>query len=259
MKAQRPNFSSRPAFRRSAGRPGGLSSTGLARALSKLGYCSRSQAWELIQSGRVRLNGLSVRDPERPVRLSMDRIEVDGKAIHASRKVYLALNKPRGLVTTAADERGRGTVYECLDGAGLPHLSPVGRLDQASEGLLLFTNDSQWAARITAPQSEVSKVYHVQIDKIIVPETLRQFETGREVDGETLQVKSASVLRQGARNCWVELRLCEGRNRHIRRLMAAFGIEVLRLVRVSIGQLQLGDLPKGCWRNLTPAEVRSLA
>ena len=135
---------------------------GLARALSKLGYCSRSQAEELIHAGRVRLNGAIRHDPETPVRLERDRIEVDREAVTAEAKVYLMLNKPRGVVTTASDEKGRQTVYSLL-GEKLPWVGPVGRLDKASEGLLLLTNDSEWAARIIDPGSHLDKVYHVQV------------------------------------------------------------------------------------------------
>ncbi len=232
---------------------------GLARALSKLGYCSRSQAWELIQSGRVRLNGVLMRDPEHRVRLTQDRIEVDGRAVRASEKTYLMLNKPRGLVTTASDERGRETVFACLANAGLPPVVPVGRLDQASEGLLLFTNDSQWAAGITDPRAKMQKIYHVQVNQVLPPATLRQIEIGRQCDGDWLRVDSAVVIRAGTRNCWLEMKLSEGRNRHLRRLLAESGLEVLRLIRVTIGGLELGDLEKGSWRHLTAAEVRGLA
>jgi 23S rRNA pseudouridine2605 synthase len=137
---------------------------GLARALSKLGYCSRSQAAILIREGRVRLNGATRQDPETPVRLERDRIEVDGSAVTAESKIYLVLNKPRGVVTTASDEKGRQTVYSLMDGKG-PWVGPVGRLDKASEGLLLFTNDSEWAARITDPGSRLDKIYHVQVGR----------------------------------------------------------------------------------------------
>src|SRR5215475_8306072 len=135
---------------------------GLARALSKLGYCSRSAAIELVRAGRVRLNGESLRNPETPVRLGRDRIEVDGVVVGQPKKLYWMLNKPRGLVTTTDDEQGRETVYAPLP-RDLPWMAPVGRLDKASEGLLLFTNDSEWAARITAPESHLDKTYHVQI------------------------------------------------------------------------------------------------
>src|SRR5215468_10911366 len=125
---------------------------GLARALSKLGFCSRSAAIDLVRAGRVRLNGSSSKNPQAPVRLGYDRIEVDGRCVQGSEKAYWMLHKPRGLVTTADDERERETVYSKLPG-GLSWMGPVGRLDKASEGLLLFSNDSEWAARITAPES----------------------------------------------------------------------------------------------------------
>src|ERR1700675_1945451 len=133
------------------GAGGNVRHVGLARALSKLGYCSRSQAAELIRAGRVRLNGQARRDPETPVRLERDRIEVDHRIVGEEAKLYLMLNKPRGVVTTASDEKGRDTVYSYLS-ADLPWVAPVGRLDKASEGLLLLTNDSEWAASVAGPK-----------------------------------------------------------------------------------------------------------
>ena len=230
---------------------------GLARALSKLGYCSRSQACVLIRAGRVTLNGAVGRDPENPVNLECDRILVDGQAVAAAKPVYLMLNKPRGLVTTAADEKGRRTVFDCLP-AGLPWLAPVGRLDKASEGLLLLTNDSEWAARVTAPETHLDKTYHVQIGALADAAMLRALAQGVVVDNERLLVKRVGVVRQGQHNAWLEIVLDEGKNRHIRRLLAALGVEVLRLVRVAIGPLALGDLTKGSFRPLTAAEKRVL-
>jgi len=230
---------------------------GLARALSKLGYCSRSQAFDLIRAGRVTLNGAVRRDPESPINLDRDRMLVDGHVVAASTPVYLVLNKPRGVVTTAADEKGRRTVYGCLP-AGLPWLAPVGRLDKASEGLLLLTNDSEWAARITAPESHLDKTYHVQIGALADAALLRAIQKGVTVDGERLRVKRGGVLRQGQRNTWLEIVLDEGKNRHIRRLLASLGVEVLRLVRVAIGPLALGDLAKGSCRPLSAVEKRAL-
>lgn len=230
---------------------------GLARALSKLGYCSRSQAFALIRAGRVTLNGAVRRDPESPVSLQRDRILVDGQALAAAAPVYLMLNKPRGLVTTAADEKGRRTVYDCLP-ADLPWLAPVGRLDKASEGLLLLTNDSEWAARIAAPETHLDKTYHVQVGAIADAVLLRAMEKGVSSGGELLRAKRAAVLRSGQRNSWLEVVLDEGKNRQIRRLLAALEVEVLRLIRVAIGPLLLDDLAKGSYRALTAEEKAAL-
>jgi 23S rRNA pseudouridine2605 synthase len=230
----------------------------LARALSKLGFCSRSEARSLIIAGRVSVNGAIQRDPQWPVNPGHDHIEVDQQKLRAATRIYLMLNKPRGLVTTAKDEHDRRTVYECLEGAGLPYLAPVGRLDQASEGLLLFTNDSSWADLITAPSNHVEKLYHVQVACLPEEALLRRMEAGLKVEGDFLATKRVRELRRGARNCWLEVVLDEGKNRHLRRLLAALGVEVLRLVRVSVGTLSLGNLAKGQFRHLTAAEVESL-
>lgn len=231
---------------------------GLARALSKLGYCSRSQAAELIRAGRVRLNGAVRKNPETPVGILADRIEVNGRGIAAVAKVYLALNKPRGIVTTASDEKGRKTVYDFLSD-DLPWVAPVGRLDKATEGLLLLTNDSEWAARILAPETHLDKTYHVQIRHMADAALLKRLEEGVYAgDGDSLRAKRAAILRTGERNSWLEIVLDEGRNRQIRRMLDELGIEVLRLVRVAIGPLALGDLAKGAFRPLTRAEKHSL-
>lgn len=230
---------------------------GLARALSKLGYCSRARAAELIRAGRVELNGRVRRDPETPVRLAADRITVNGEVVGQVAPVYLMLNKPRGLVTTASDEKGRATIYSCLP-PDLPWLAPVGRLDQASEGLLLLTNDSDWAARLTDPASHVEKIYHVQIGGVADDALLKRLRAGVRDAGELLRLRRASFLRGGQHNTWLEIVLDEGKNRHIRRMLQALDCEVLRLVRVAIGSLALGDLAKGAMRPLTTAEVESL-
>jgi len=237
---------------------GPLKTVGLARALSKLGYCSRSRAAELTAAGRVKWNGAVRRDPETPVHLGKDRIEIDGQPLAGSSKIYLVLNKPRGVVTTAADEKGRETVYAYLP-ADLPWLAPVGRLDKASEGLLLLTNDSEWAARISAPESHLDKTYHVQISAIADEALLQALRNGiRTSDGESLRVKNVRLLRSGEHNSWLEIVLDEGKNRHIRRMLEELKIEVLRLVRVAIGPLALGDLPKGATRMLEPEERQAL-
>lgn len=232
---------------------------GLARVLSKLGYCSRSQAAELIRAGRVRLNGNVRRDPERPVHMERDRITVDGEPAEAREHFHLMMNKPRGLITTASDEKRRETVYSLLEGLGqtLPWVAPVGRLDKASEGLLLLTNDSEWGSRVTAPETHLEKTYHVQIGTVANDELIRQLRHGVN-DGEVLRAHSVRPLRSGEKNCWLEIVLDEGKNRQIRRMMSVLGIEVLRLVRVAIGPLQLGTLPKGSVRSLTSAEKLAL-
>lgn len=238
-------------------RPAGGDAVSLARALSKLGFCSRAEGERLVRAGRVRVNGEVVREPSRRVDPRRDRLAVDGERVAAERKVYLMLNKPRGVVTTRHDPQGRETVYAYLDPA-LPFVGPVGRLDKASEGLLLLTNDTRWADRLLDPASHVDKAYHVQVAARPDDATLRRIEGGVEHEGELLRAKRATRLREGTRNAWLEITLDEGRNRQIRRLLDALGIEVLRLVRVRVGPVELGDLPKGAVRALAPDEVAAL-
>jgi 23S rRNA pseudouridine2605 synthase len=248
---------------------------GLARALSKMGYCSRSQAVALIRGGLVTLNGRVARDVETPVRIPQDHIEVEGSPVDKAPPLYLVMNKPRGVVTTASDEKGRETVYDLLE-PGLPWIGPVGRLDKASEGLLLLTNDSEWASEITEPSSHLDKKYHVQIDCVADSDLLARIIRGGSADGgfadtstadkrgaadesdERPRAKMARLLRHGDKNSWLEITLDEGKNRQIRRLLEAVDVRVLRLVRVSIGPLELGDLKKGSTRRLTPAEKSAL-
>lgn len=242
-----------------------------------MGYCSRSQASALVRAGRVTLNGRLVRDAETPMRLGHDHITVDDALVGERPKIYLVMNKPRGLVTTASDEEGRATVYDLLAptvapasrrptkthdslNGTLPHgadwVGPVGRLDKASEGLLLFTNDSKWASKITDPDGHLEKRYHLQVDCVAGEDLLALIRRGAKVGGEHLKVKTACVVRVGGKNSWLEISLDEGKNRHIRRLLQALGVQVLRLVRVSIGPLELGDLQKGAVRPLTDGEKR---
>ena len=232
------------------------------RGLSKLGVCSRAEGVRLVEAGRVRVNGAVIRDANTRISPERDLIEIDGTPMVRAERVYLALNKPRGLVTTRDDPRGRDTIYKCLEGATLPFVAPVGRLDKASEGLLLLTNDSRWSSKLLDPLSHVEKVYHVQVKAMIDADIVARIAAGviEKGTGERLDVVRASLLRVGSRSsAWVEIVLDEGRNRHIRRLLAALGIEVLRLIRISIGPLVLGTLAKGEWRMLTTDEVRLLA
>jgi 23S rRNA pseudouridine2605 synthase len=240
---------------------------GLARALSKLGYCSRSNAAELIRAGRVSLNGKIRRDPETPVTGASARIMVDGKTVEAHQKIYLMMNKPRGVITTASDEEGRDTVYVLLKEHSakrveLPKqawVAPVGRLDKASEGLLLLTNDSEWGARIAAPETHLEKTYHVQVGVVADEDFVQALVRGVKTNtGEVLRARQARLLRAGQKNCWLEIILDEGKNRQIRRMMETMEIEVLRLVRVAIGPVQLGDLAKGESRMLSAPEKQLL-
>lgn len=203
----------------------------------------------------MRVGGVTVRDALLRIDPGRDRITVDGERVVAERKVYLMLNKPRGLVTTRDDPEGRGTVYDCLEGLDLPFVSPVGRLDKASEGLLLMSNDTRWANGLLDPASHVAKTYHVQIAALPDDAMLERFRQGAVVDGELLTASSIALLRSGGRTAWLEIVLDEGRNRQIRRLLGAFDIEVPRLIRVAIGGLQLGELAKGKARHLTAEEL----
>jgi 23S rRNA pseudouridine2605 synthase len=226
----------------------------LPRALSKLGFCSRTQAEALIAEGRVRVDGRVVCNATARVDPGRARITVDNQPVVSERKVYLMLNKPRGVVTTRDDPQERATVYGCLEGIDLPFIVPVGRLDKASEGLLLMTNDTRWAQRVLDPASNVEKIYHVQIDRLPDGGMMERLQAGMVLEGERLVAKSARLLRTGVRNAWLEVVLNEGKNRQIRRLLSAVGADVLRLVRIDVGGVQLGDLPRGAIRHLTPSE-----
>lgn len=230
----------------------------LPRALSKLGYCSRTQAEALISAGRVSVDGRVVADVEAWVDLAVAAIAVDGVRVAAEKPVYLMLNKPRGLVTTRHDPEGRATVYDCLGDHAGAHISPVGRLDKASEGLLIFTNDTEFANRLLDPKTHVPKTYHVQVDHLVDADVLAAMMAGVMHDGDLLRARKAVLLREGDRNAWIEVVLDEGKNRQIRRMLEVLGIEVLRLVRVAIGSLELGTLEKGAVRVLTEAEVKVL-
>ena len=233
----------------------------IARALSKLGASSRSEGERLVVAGRVRVNGEVARNIGLRVRPEVDRIEVDGAAIVKAQPAYIALNKPRGLLTTRDDPGGRPTIYECLADPSLPFVGPVGRLDKASEGLLLLSNDSQWAHRLLDPASHVDKTYHVQVKGDALESVRDRVQAGvvEHETGDRLAVKALTLLRTGSRRtAWFEIVLDEGKNRQLRRIFDELDVEVMRLVRVAIGPLPLGELAKGEWRHLTGDEVRSL-
>lgn len=251
MPASRRAASSRPPPRASA-------RVSLARALSKLGLCSRTEAARLIAAGRVQVDGRVARDAALRVDPARSRIRVDEAAVRPAAKGYWMMNKPRGVVTTRSDPEGRPTVHDRMRELGLPWAGAVGRLDRASEGLLLLSNDGRWADALLDPRRAVVKTYHVQVEGRIAADGLERLQAGVTAGGETLRAHAARLLRAGPRNCWLEIELDEGRNRQIRRMLDALGFATLRLVRVAIGPLTLGALGKNEVRALTSAEVAAL-
>jgi 23S rRNA pseudouridine2605 synthase len=229
----------------------------LHRALSKLGLASRTQAWAWIRAGAVRVDGRVATDPLTWVDLDRQRITRDGQETAPPAALVLALHKPRGIVTTRSDERGRPTVYDLLP-PGLPWMFPAGRLDADSEGLLVLTNDSQLAVRLTDPGCHVPKTYHVTVRGVPAPETLEQLRRGMDYGEGLTRPAGVSVLEQRRESAVVEMVLTEGRNRQVRRMWAAASHRVRRLVRVAIGAYRLGDLPPGACRTLDADAVRQL-
>ena len=256
-RARFPERFARSMREKTPGPPGG--NVSLARALSKLGFCSRAQARELIESGRVSVKGRTLRNPEARVRPENAGIRVDGRQARPAPFQYVMMHKPKGVITTRSDERGRKTVYGLL-GAGSAWLFPVGRLDKETSGLLLLTNDTQWGNRIGAPESQVQKVYHVKVNRRVDPEDLGRLSAGIPLpEGIHAAASPTRLLRHTEKGSWIEVALTEGRNRQVRRMCEALGFRVENLVRVRIGALELGRLLPGQTRRLTPEEVRRLA
>ncbi len=237
------------------GRPGRR--VHLHRALSKLGWGSRGQAWAWIRAGQVQVDGRVVTDPLTWVDLDRQHITRAGEAPPPTARVTLALHKPRGVVTTRSDERGRRTVYDLLP-PGLPRVFPAGRLDADSEGLLILTSDAQLAVRLTDPIHHVPKTYRVTINGDPSEDELQRLRDGIDLDDGPTRPAEVRLVQRGGRRSVVEMVLTEGRNRQIRRMWAALGRRVNRLIRVAIGGLELGDLAPGACRELGEAEVAKL-
>lgn len=229
----------------------------LARALSKLGVTSRALAREMILSGRVTVNGKVLTNPEVRVHPERETIAVDGKVVSRHQRLYIMMNKPDGYVTTRSDERGRRTVYDLLKDPDR-WLFPVGRLDQDSRGLLLFTNDTQWANALMDPESKSPKVYQVRLDRGMDGRDMKRFESGLVLD-DGYQTRPAEIKPLSRTDGhWVEVAITEGKNRQVRRMMKALGYDVQSLIRTRIGPVSLKGLREGELRPLTPDEVRAL-
>lgn len=229
----------------------------LERVLSKAGAGSRVDARGWIRAGRVKVNGQVVRDPDTWVDMKRDRVRLDGKPLQARERVYLLLYKPTGYLTTYRDPQGRPTVYDLIADLGT-FVSPVGRLDLDTSGLLLMTNDNQLAERVTNPESHLPKTYLVKSSMRLTDEQLAQLRDGIQLtDGPTRPARVRRV-RDSEKYTHLEITLTEGRNRQVRRMIEALGATVLKLVRVKIGSISIGTLQIGRWRLLTDQEVRVL-
>ncbi len=228
----------------------------LERALSKLGLASRSEARDLIRAGRVAVDGKAETDPLREVVPERIRIEIDGRVAERAEPLTILLHKPRGVVTTRSDPEWRPTVYGCLEGLDT-HVVPVGRLDAATSGLLLLTNDTRFADWVTDPGNGAPRVYAVTVRGELSDESAGRLEEGIEESGEILAARSITVRKRSKRETHLIVELTEGKNREIRRMLGAAGHEVTRLKRVSFGGLELGNLEPGKWRVIAMDELRA--
>ncbi len=229
----------------------------LQKYMADCGIASRRKSEELIASGKVKVNGkvASIGDKVDPKK---DKVSVEGQAVHAETEFrYIMLNKPRGFITTMSDERGRKCVAELVSDVGV-RVFPVGRLDKDSEGLLLLTNDGEFANNLTHPSKHVPKTYRVTVRPAINEEILNHLMTGIMIDGRTTLPAQVKVLTQEPDRVVLEIVICEGRNRQIRKMCEAEGLTVARLKRTAVGPVKLGMLKQGAWRDLTPQELKSL-
>jgi len=229
----------------------------LERVLSKAGLGSRTEARQWIGAGRVRVNGKLIQTPDRWVDLERDRVTLDGKPVRDAGKVYLLLYKPKGYLTTYKDPEGRPTIYDLLDSVE-QWVFPVGRLDLDTSGLLLVTNDTAFAERVTNPDFKVPKTYLVKTASRLSGEDLDRLRRGLDLKDGPTQPALVSHQRDAGSHTFLEITIAEGRNRQVRRMIEAVGSRVLKLVRVAIGPIRIGTLPMGKYRPLTPAEIETL-
>jgi len=229
----------------------------LERVISKAGLGSRTEARSWIHARRVAVNGKVVENPDAWIDFARDKVTLDGKPLRAERRRYILLNKPKGYLTTYRDPEGRPTVYDLLGGVE-QFVSPVGRLDQDTSGLLLLTNDTQFAERLTNPDYHVEKRYLVKCGSVLPDEAIEALRRGVELADGPTRPAIVERARDSATKSFVEIAITEGRNRQVRRMIEAVGSRVLKLVRTSIGPLALAGLPMGRWRDLAEDEVRML-
>jgi 23S rRNA pseudouridine2605 synthase len=227
----------------------------LDRVLSRFGLASRSSARQAISDGRLKVNGRVMRDPEFWVRPEIDVLHLDGKRLKRARSIYLLFYKPKGIITSHGDRDDRKTVYDCL-GKYKEWVSPVGRLDKDTSGLLLLTNDTEFANLVTDPASRIPKTYLVKTSGLMTDETVSILAAGIKMDrGDWARPLSVRRLEDRGKYTWLEVVLTEGKNREVRRMIEAVGYKVLKLVRTRIGTLTLENLTVGTWRPLLPREV----
>jgi 23S rRNA pseudouridine2605 synthase len=230
----------------------------LERVISKAGLGSRTEARRWIAAGRVCVNGRKVQTPDYWVDFARDRVTLDAKPVHAGKKIYLLLYKPKGYLTAYKDPEGRPTVYD-LTSAVDQWVFPVGRLDLDSSGLLILTNDSQFAERLTNPEHKAPKTYQVKASTLLTDDQLDLLRRGVTLSDGPTRPAVVKRLRDAAKYTFLEITLTEGRNRQVRRMLEAVGSKVLKLVRTAIGPVRIGDLPIGKHRVLTEEEVRHLS
>ena len=226
----------------------------LERALSKLGIASRTQAREWIVAGRLKVNGALRTNPLFSVHPESAIIELDGKRFDSVAPLTLLLYKPKGVITTRSDEKGRPTVYSLLKGV-TTHLGPVGRLDWATSGLLLLTNNTKLSSWLTDPANAVIRRYLVSVRSLVTEEDLEKLKRGIEDEGELLQAENVTIRKASRRESHLTVELTEGKNREIRRMFLALGNEVTQLKRVAYGGLELGDLEPGQYREVASDEL----
>jgi len=229
----------------------------LERVISKAGLGSRTEARSWIGAGRVSVNGRVIRTPDHWVDLERDRVALDGRPVREAERIYLLLYKPKGYLTTYTDPEGRPTVYDLVRDVGA-WVVPVGRLDLDTTGLLIMTNDTEFAERLTNPAYKVPKTYQAKCAGRLTDEQIACLRAGVELSDGPTRPALAERLRDSGNHTHIELTISEGRNRQIRRMVEAVGSKVMKLVRVAIGPLRIGDLQIGKWRYLEAAEVRAL-